>query len=207
MLVTLARRNIMDTVVRRLSQNWWLVLLQGVFSVVLGVLALARPGVTLAVLVVLWGLFALLNGVVDVFAAIGAAGSHRSWGWRLAGGLVGILAGLAILRWPGLSALFVLYLVAIWAIMMGIVRLVGAIADHEMLPHAWLVALAGVVSVLFGIAMFAWPAAGLLALVYLVGIYAIVYGLITCVMAFRLHSLPERMAGRLVPPAGAAPSH
>ena len=65
-----------------------------------------------------------------------------------------LFAGLAILHWPGLSALFVLYLVAIWAIMMGIVRLVGAIADHEALPHAWLVALAGVVSVLFGIAMF-----------------------------------------------------
>jgi uncharacterized membrane protein HdeD (DUF308 family) len=84
---------------------------------------------------------------------------------------------------------------------------VGAIADHEALPHAWLVALAGVVSVLFGIAMFAWPAAGLLTLVYLVGFYAIVYGVITGVMAFRLHSLPERMAGTLVPPAGAAPSH
>jgi uncharacterized membrane protein HdeD (DUF308 family) len=91
--------------------------------------------------------------------------------------------------------------------MMGIVRLVGAIADHEALPHAWTVALAGAVSVLFGIAMFAWPGVGLLTLVYLVGSYAIVYGLIACVMAFRLHSLPGRMAGTLMPPAGAAPSH
>ena len=197
----------MDTVVRTLSQNWWLVLLQGVLSVVLGVLALAMPGVTLGALILLWGLFALLNGVVDVFSAIGAAGSHRSWGWHLAGGLFGILAGLVILRWPGLSALFVLYLVAIWAIMMGLVRIVGAIADHEALPHAWLVALAGVVSVLFGITMFAWPGVGLLTLVYLVGIYAIVYGVIACVIAFRLHSLPARMAGTLMPPAGAAPSH
>jgi uncharacterized membrane protein HdeD (DUF308 family) len=197
----------MDTVVRMLSQNWWLVLLQGVLSVVLGVLALARPGVTLGALILLWGLFALLNGVVDVFSALGAAASHRSWGWHLAGGLFGILAGLAILRWPGLSALFVLYLVAIWAIMMGIVRVVGAIADHEALPHAWLVALAGVVSVLFGIAMFAWPGVGLLTLVYLVGIYAIMYGVIACVLAFRLHNLPERMAGTLVPPAEAAPLH
>jgi len=203
----LDRRNNIDTVVRTLHQNWWLVLLQGVLSVVLGVLALAWPGVTLGALILLWGLFALLNGVGDVFGALGTASSHRSWGWQLAGGLVGILAGLAILRWPGLSALFVLYLVAIWALMMGIVRLVGAIADHEALPHAWLVALAGVVSVLFGIAMFAWPGVGLLTLVYLVGSYAIVYGVITCVLAFRLHSLPERMAGRRVPPAGAAPSH
>jgi uncharacterized membrane protein HdeD (DUF308 family) len=91
--------------------------------------------------------------------------------------------------------------------MMGIVRVVGAIADHEMLPHAWLVALAGIVSVLFGIAMFAWPGVGLLTLVYLVGIYAIVYGVIACVIAFRMRSLPERLAGALMPPAGAAPSH
>jgi uncharacterized membrane protein HdeD (DUF308 family) len=90
---------------------------------------------------------------------------------------------------------------------LGLVRLVGAFADHVALPHAWLVALAGVVSVLFGIAMFAWPGVGLLTLIYLVGFYAIVYGVITCVMAFRLHSLPERMVGTLVPPAGAAPSH
>src|SRR2546421_11832037 len=197
----------MDAVVRTFSHHWWLVLLQGALSVVLGVLALARPGVTLGVLILLWGLFALLNGVGAVFSAIGGAASHRSWGWQLAGGLVGIFAGLAILRWPGLSALFVLYLVAIWAIMMGIVRLVGAIADHEALPHAWLVALAGVVSVLFGIAMFAWPGVGLLTLVYLVGIYALMYGVIPCLLAFRLHSLPERMVGTLVPPAGAAPSH
>jgi uncharacterized membrane protein HdeD (DUF308 family) len=181
------------------------VLLQGVLSVVLGGLALARPGVTLAVLIVLWGLFALLNGVGDVFTAIGAAGNHRSWGWRLAAGLVGILAGLTILRWPGLSALFVLYLVAIWAVVMGIVRIVGALADHDELPHAWLVALAGTVSVLFGIAMFAWPGVGLLTLVYLVGIYAIVYGLIACVIAFRVRSLPWRIVATPVPPA--APSY
>src|SRR5437763_8213754 len=115
----------MDTVVRTLHQNWWLVLLQGVLSVVLGVLALAWPGVTLGALILLWGLFALLNGVVDVFGALGAASSHRSWGWHLAGGLVGILAGLAILRWPGLSALFVLYLAAIWAIIAPSARTFG----------------------------------------------------------------------------------
>src|SRR5205085_12620014 len=161
----------MDTVVRTLNQNWWLVLLQGVLSVVLGVLALAWPGVTLGELILLWGLFALLNGVVDVVSALGAAASHRSWGWHLAGGLFGILAGLAILRWPGLSALFVLYLVPIWAILMGIVRLVGAIADHEALPHAWMVALAGAVSVLIVHAIIDWSGVDMLILFSLVGCY------------------------------------
>src|SRR2546430_8322453 len=125
----------MDTVVRRLHQNWWLVLLQGVLSVVLGGLALAMPGVTLGALILLWGLFALLNGVVDVFGAIGAAGHHRSWGWQLAGGLVGILAGLAILRWPGLSALLGLSLLPSLALSVGLLRPGGALFVRALLPH------------------------------------------------------------------------
>jgi uncharacterized membrane protein HdeD (DUF308 family) len=197
----------MDAVAKTLGQNWWLVLLGGLLSVALGLYALARPGSTLAALIIVWGLFTLVNGVVEVVASLGGAREHRwSWGWQLAAGLVGIVVGLAILRWPGVSALFVLYLVAIWAMVTGIVSIVRAIADHEELPHAWLVALGGIVSVLFGIVMFAWPHVGLLTLVYLVGIYAIVYGVIACVIAFRMHSLQGRISSTLVPP-GAAPSY
>ncbi|HZS86836.1 MAG TPA: HdeD family acid-resistance protein [Chloroflexota bacterium] len=197
----------MDAVVGTLSRNWWLLLLEGVVSVVLGAYALARPGITLVALIIVWGLFALINGVAEVFRALGGAhDGRRAWGWQLAGGLVGIVAGLAILRWPGISALFVLYLIGIWAIVTGIVSIVHAIADHEGMPHAWLIALGGIVSVLFGIVMFAWPGAGLLTLVYLVGIYAIVYGVITCVIAFRLHGLQGKATTTLVPP-GPAPSY
>lgn len=196
----------MDIVARTLSRGWWLYLMQGVLSLVLGILALVWPGHALAVLIILFGLFALLNGVVAIFAAIGAAGTHQSWGWQLAVGVLGVLAGLAILRWPAVTALIVLYIVGIWAIIAGIIGIVGAVADRAEIPHAWLVALAGIVSVLFGIAMLAWPAVGLLTLVYLVGIYAIVYGLIECAIAFRVRTLPQRVAGPSAPP-GAAPSY
>ncbi|SRR5579883_1169851 len=197
----------MDAVVGRLSRNWWLLLLEGLLSVALGVYALTRPHITLLALIIVWGVFALANGVAEVFRAFGGArDGQRAWGWQLAAGLVGIVAGLAILRWPGLSALFVLYLVAIWAVITGIVNIVHAIAGREALPHAWLVALGGIVSVLFGIVMFAWPHVGLLTLVYLVGIYAIVYGVIACVTAFRLRSLPGPTTMTLVPP-GPAPSY
>jgi uncharacterized membrane protein HdeD (DUF308 family) len=183
----------MDAVVGRLSQNWWLVLLEGLVSVALGVYALTRPSSTLVVLIVVWGLFTLVNGVIEVVRSLGGAHvGHRAWGWQLAAGLVGIVAGLLILRWPHIGALFVLFLVAIWAIVTGIVNIVHAIADREAVPHAWLVALGGVVSVLFGIVMFVWPGVGLLTLVYLVGIYAIVFGGITCVTAFGLLNLSRQ---------------
>jgi uncharacterized membrane protein HdeD (DUF308 family) len=180
--------------------------MQGVLSVVIGILALIWPGHALAVVVILFGLFALLSGVVEVFAAIGAAGVHESWGWKLAMGILGVLAGLAILKWPGATAVVVLYLVGIWAILIGIIGIVGAIADHAEIPHAWLLALAGIVAVLFGIAMIIWPTAGLYTLVYLAGIFAIVYGIIYCVIAFRVRTLPQRVAGATAP-SGAAPTY
>ena len=202
---TLGRGNGMDILVGSLSRNWWLYLLAGVLSIVLGILALVWPGHALAITIVFFGLLLLLNGVVQVFAAIGAAGIRQPWGGRLAAGIFGIIAGLAILRWPGVTALVALYLIALWAIVTGIIELVGAFAERATLPHAWLLALTGAIWVLFGVAMMAWPHAGLLTLVYLVGIFAIVFGLSNCAVAFRLRGLPARVGGPSAPP-GAIPS-
>jgi uncharacterized membrane protein HdeD (DUF308 family) len=195
----------MDVLVGSLSRHWWLYLLEGVLSIVLGILALAWPGHALAVTILFFGLLLLLNGIIQVFAAVGAAGVQQPWGGRLAGGIFGIIGGLAILRWPGATALVVLYLVALWAIVTGVIELVGAFAQRAVLPHAWLLALTGAISLLFGIAMFAWPHAGILTLVYLVGIFAIVFGISTCAVAFRLRALPARAGGPAAPP-GAVPS-
>jgi uncharacterized membrane protein HdeD (DUF308 family) len=187
----------MNGFVKTVSQDWWLFLLQGVLALIFGIIALVWPGPTLAVMIGLFGFFVLLSGIVGVFAAIGAAGTHQSWGWKLASALVGIVAGLAILRWPGETAVIVLYLVGAWAIVTGVIGIVGAFAEHEMIPHAWLLVLSGIVSVLFGAVMFIWPVVGLTTLIYLVGIYAIVHGILNCVLAFRVRSLPQEF-GRLV---------
>jgi uncharacterized membrane protein HdeD (DUF308 family) len=197
----------MDTVVRTLSRNWWLFLLQGVLSLVLGVLIVIWPGHALTVMILLFGLLILVNGVVAVFAAIGAAGVQEPWAWKLTEGILGIIVGLAILRWPGVTALIAVYLVGAWALISGIMAIVGAIADHAVMRQAWLVALAGVVSVIFGVAMFAMPAtASTLTLAYLVGIYAILYGLATCAIGFRIRTLPQQMARPSTPPGGALPA-
>lgn len=173
----------MESTLKQLTDNWWLLLLQGVVSIIFGILALVWPGETLAVLVILFGWSVLFNGIVAVVSAVGSATSHRPWGWRFAAGILGVLAGLIILRWPGVTALTVLLFVGFWAIMIGFTQLIGAIADHAEVPHAWLLALEGVISILFGIAMVVWPVVGLLTLAVLVGIYAIVHGILYCAIA------------------------
>lgn len=190
---------------KRLSENWWLLLLQGVVSIIFGILMLIQPGATLAVLFVILGWFVLLNGVISIISAIGSAADHRPWGWRFAGGILGVLVGLIILRWPGETALTVLLFVGFWAILVGLTELIGAIADHAVLPHAWLLALEGVVAILFGIAMVAWPLPGLLTLALLIGIYAIVHGLLYCGLAFQVRSVGQHLPVHV--PSGTTPAH
>lgn len=188
----------LDTV-RAVSRSWWVLLVEGVLGVLFGVLAIVWPGKTLAVLIALFGLFALTVGIVRVISAIGAAASHQSWGGTLAVGILGIIAGLLILRWPGITALYVLLLIGFWAIVTGVFQIVEATIHHDEIRHGWLYALNGLVSVLFGILMFVWPGIGLLTVVYLVGLYAIVYGIIACMLAFRVRSLPEQLEARYAP--------
>lgn len=183
----------MESGLKHLTDNWWLLLLQGVLSIVIGVLALVWPGRTLAVLIVLFGWLTVLNGAVAIISAIGAAASRRPWGWRFAAGIVGVLVGMIILRWPGETALTVLLFVGFWAIMVGLMQIIGAVADHAEIPHAWLLALEGVVSILFGIAMVVWPGVGLLTLVLLIGIFAIVHGILYCAIAFRVRALGQHL--------------
>src|SRR5215467_3282560 len=130
---------IMDTLIKTLRRSWWLFLIQGALSVVLGALVLTWPGHALFTLVLLLGLLMLLHGVVGIFAGIGAAGNHEPWAWQFAKGIIGIVAGIAILRWQVITALVIVFLVGAWAVITGIMDIVEAITDHQEIPYAWLV--------------------------------------------------------------------
>jgi uncharacterized membrane protein HdeD (DUF308 family) len=197
----------MDATLRALSQDWWIFLMEGVLGIIFGLLLLIWPGPTTGVIIVLVGLFALLTGIVGVFAAIGAAGNGQPWGWKLATALLGILVGLAIMRWPGATAVVILYLIAFWLILGGIVGIVESIAAHRTFSHAWLLLLSSVVAILFGIAMFAWPKVSLTLVVSLIGLYAIVQGIVLCALAFQVRGNPERLLGDTgSPPSQALPT-
>lgn len=184
--------------------NWWVVLIRGICSILFGVLAFVWPNITLVVLILMYSAYALVDG----FAAIvlGFQSRHvtgASWGSMVMLGVVSVIAGIVAFLWPGLTALALLYVVAFWAIVRGVLEIVSAVRLRHEIDNEWLLGMAGVASVLFGILLIAWPAAGILSLVWLVAVYAIVFGALQTALALRLRGLKQRVEHLPGTPAGA----
>lgn len=182
--------------VRMLLQNWWAVALRGVVAVLFGIMALALPALTVTTLVILFGAFALVDGVFALFALI--FGKRRSQlVVQLVEALISILAGLVALAMPGLTALAFLFVIAAWAVLSGIFQVVMAVRLRKAIDNEWLLALGGVLSVILGIVFFARPGVGVLSLAWLLGVYAVVFGIVLVALGFRLRGLRGRLQGRL----------
>jgi uncharacterized membrane protein HdeD (DUF308 family) len=176
------------TVVDTFRLNWWLLALRGLLAVLFGVLAFVWPGVTLITLVWLFGAFALLNGILSLVLAAKAPKGFPKVGSLILGGLLGILAGLFAFVMPGITALGLLILIAAWAIMTGVMDLVAAVRLRKIITNEWLLILAGIASVAFGILLLFQPAVGALALIWWIGAWAIVLGILLMIVAFRLRN-------------------
>jgi uncharacterized membrane protein HdeD (DUF308 family) len=171
--------------VHALAKNWWLLLLRGIAAIIFGVLAFAWPGITLLTLILFYGAFALVDGVLAIIAAMTGGAPAPRW-WLAIIGLLGIAAGLLTFLMPGLSALVLLFFIAGWAVATGLFQIIGAIQLRKEIDNEWLLILGGVISVLFGIGMMLAPGAGALALVWVIGTYAVIIGGVLVVLAFRL---------------------
>jgi uncharacterized membrane protein HdeD (DUF308 family) len=174
------------TVSTLLARNWWALALRGLFAVLFGLAALFWPGITLAALILLFGAYALVDGVFAIVAAVRAAEQHGRWGLLLLEGIFGILVGLLTFVWPGLTALVLLYFIAAWALVTGVFEIVAAVRLRREIEGEWALILGGVISVIFGVLLVVLPAAGLLALVWLIGVYALVFGILLIILSFRL---------------------
>lgn len=173
----------------QLRGNWGWMALRGLVAVLFGVLAFAWPGVTLVVLTLLWGAYALADGVFALIAGFRLRERGRPM-WTLALiGVLGIGVGIVTFLWPGMTALALLLFIAVWAIVMGIFQIIAAIRVRKDIDHEWLLILAGALSVVFGVLLVANPGAGALAVVWLIGAYAIVFGALLIAFAFRLRKL------------------
>lgn len=170
-------------------------LFRGLVAILFGVLALVWPGLTLAVLVYLFGFFALISGIAAVAAALRNREMH-GWGALLFEGILGILAGVVALIWPGITALAFLYLLAAWAIITGILQLIAPLAFPVSVGRGVLNALSGMLSIVFGVLIAAQPASGLLTVVWLIGIYAIVVGILHIAASFAFRSVASSLAGQ-----------
>jgi uncharacterized membrane protein HdeD (DUF308 family) len=175
--------NIGVQVIRR---NWWMLALRGVLAIIFGLIALFDPRIALLAFVYVFAAYALIDGIVAVVVAIQERGSLNRWGWVLFEGIISILAGIVAFVYPGLTALVLLYIIAFWAIVTGIMEIVAAFAIRGFAAREWALGLAGIVSIIFGIVLFVFPGAGLLSILWLVGIYAIIFGILFIVRAFQL---------------------
>jgi uncharacterized membrane protein HdeD (DUF308 family) len=172
------------------SRHWWVFALRGIAAVLFGILAFAWPGMTLTVLVLLWGAYALVDGALALVSAFRTSNDHR---WSLLiEGIVGIGAGIVTFIWPDLTALVLLYIIAAWALITGVLELIAAFRLRRVIRDEWWLVLGGIASVVFGVLMLAMPAAGALALIWLIAAYAIVFGVLLMALAVRLHGLGAR---------------
>src|SRR6266567_5987567 len=184
MTVPLPRRPMLHA----LAKCWWLLLLRGIAAIVFGVLAFVWPGLTLVTLVMLYGAFALVDGVISLIAAFtGSAKPVPTW-WLVVVGLLGIAAGIVTFAWPGITAILLVLFIGAWALVHGIFEIIGAIQLRKEIDNEWMLILSGVVSVLFGLIVLLAPGAGALGLIWAIAVYSIVFGISFVALAFRLRN-------------------
>ena len=170
---------------RLLAQYWWVLLIRGILAVVFGVLAYIQPAITLAALVLLFGAYSFADGVMSIVAGFAGRGEREHWWVLLLEGLVGVAVGILTLWAPGITAMALLFYIAAWAILTGILEIAAAIRLRKEIRGEWLLILGGLASVAFGGLLVARPGAGALTVVWLIAGYAVVFGILLIVLAFK----------------------
>jgi uncharacterized membrane protein HdeD (DUF308 family) len=173
-----------DSLVRR----WWILVLRGVAAIAFGVLTFVAPRSSVVALVILFGAYALVDGIFNLAGFIRAPRGRRRWGPFIFEGVAGVLAGLLTFLWPQITALVLISVIAAWAIIMGVTALVAAVRLRKQIEGEWLLAVNGVLSLAFGVLLLLFPGPGALALILWVGAYAFLAGIIYLVLGLRLRS-------------------
>lgn len=192
-----------------LIRTWWIPALRGVIAIAFGVLALMRPDMTLLALMILFAAFALLSGAVSIAGALRHRKADADWWMPLLIGLAMVGAGLIAVLHPGLTALVLVLLIGANALITGVLDIISAIRLRKTLKNEWLLMVSGAAGVIFGIAVFLFPGAGALAMIWLISLYALIIGVLLLMLAFRLRSMvkagaPER---RTRPDRRTTPAH
>ena len=171
---------------RALSEKWWTFVARGIFAILFGVLTLILPELTLIVLVLMFGGFVLIDGLFTIILSLTRQRDFDRWWWALIEGLFGIILGIVTFIWPGITGFVFLMLIVAWAIVTGILEIGAAIQLRRVIENEWLLAFSGLISIGLGVAILIWPGAGAVALAWLIGIYAILFGITLIVLGIRL---------------------
>ena len=186
-----------------LAERWWALVLRGVAALIFGILTFVSPAASLLALLVLFGAYAIVNGVIELVLAARAPGVERPWGWLVFEAIASIVAGILTFIWPGITALVLLFLIAGWAIATGVGQVVAAVRLRRTIRGEWRLALMGVLSIAFGVLLVVVPGAGALAVALWIGAYAMVLGALLVALGVRLRGF-GRSSTREAPP-GAVP--
>lgn len=175
------------------ARHWWVLVLRGVLAVVFGLLALVWPAITFQVLVILFGVYALFDGIFSLFSALRQR-RRRGWGFLLLKAIAGVGVAILAFIWPRITGFALLYLIAGWALVTGILQIIVAFAFREALHGEWILGLGGVLSVILGILLILFPGSGTVAVAWLIGLYAILFGLLLIFLGLRLRRLHRSQA-------------
>ena len=182
------------SILGNLARAWHWIVLRGVFALLFGIFAFIWPGITLAALVLVWGAYAIADGVMALIAAFTMHEEGKPMASLIVVGILGIAAGVVTFIWPGMTALVLLLFIASWAVLMGIFEIAAAIRLRKHIENEWLLALSGLVSIVFGVLLFLQPGAGALAVIWLIGSFAIFFGIVLIALGIRLKGLAGRLA-------------
>jgi uncharacterized membrane protein HdeD (DUF308 family) len=174
-----------------MGRNWWMLLVRGIAAVLFGIAVLVWPGIALTVLVLLWGAYALVDGVFAMVMGVQGRTHYRDWWVTVLEGVVSIIAGVVAFLWPGVTAVALLYVVAAWAIITGLLEIVAAIQLRKEISGEFWLGLSGVLSVGMGVLLALYPGAGMVSLLFVLGIYAIVFGVAPIILSFRVRGFVQ----------------
>jgi uncharacterized membrane protein HdeD (DUF308 family) len=176
------------------AHRWWVVLLRGICAVVFGILAFVWPGLTLLSLVLLYGAYALVDGLLSMACGVAGSAAPRSWWVMIIVGLLGVAAGMVTFLYPGITAIVLLVIIAFAAMVRGVFEIAAGIRLRKEIEGEFWLILGGILSLVFGVFLLLRPGVGALAVVWLIGGYAIVFGIVAMLLSFRLRALQERLA-------------
>jgi uncharacterized membrane protein HdeD (DUF308 family) len=184
-----------DSIAELFRHNWWVLALRGLAAVLFGILAFIWPGITIFTLVLLFGAYALVNGILALVISFKGRRRIRRFGSLIFGGLISVAAGVIAFIWPGMTAFALVIVISAWAIVNGIAEIVVAIRLRKEISGEWLLIVAGIASILFGVCLFLNPLIGALVLVWWIGGFAFAFGILLIVLGFRMRRAAETLGG------------
>jgi uncharacterized membrane protein HdeD (DUF308 family) len=180
------------------TSRWWVLALRGVIAVLFGLAAIVWPAIALTVIVLLFGVYALVDGIWAMFLGVIIRREVGHWWVWLLEGLAGVVIGVVVFRWPVITTLVLLYLIAYWGLVTGMFEILAAVQLRKVIKGEWLLVLDGILSVLLGAFLAVFPKPGTVVLVWLVGAYAILFGILLFAFALRLRSLGNGLKRQLM---------